>query len=566
MFSSCSPKRFSRGTLTRDCWRFASCFSSSLALVPRPTLYAVLLIALTLTSADQAAFALGPSSPEVQKLVNTGIDYLENKAIETRLGGRCLIALAMLKTDRPDSKWVADAEAACVRVARNKENFDVYSNGLAIIFLCELNPRKYEELIKFYLGALKRRQKPHGGWGYDRTHTTGDTSQTQYASLSYWDAHRNGIGVDRDSAIKMADWLIATQDPSGAWGYQGELAKNGKRVSQTKITCSMVSAAMGSALISADLFGQLQPEKPEKEQAEPVGYVPEGLRLPGQKAEPKRKIVPMSSSGLDRDGLFKAIQEGDDWMQKNYKVRIGHYENYYLYALERYKSFYELLEGNSSDDPQWYRDGYEYLKETIREDGSWDSGCLPANDTAFSILFLMRSTQRMLRKNIGEGQMFSGRGAPKKLATAKLSRGQVVVKQTSAAVGDLLSMIDEGKNDQLEALANDPTALLVGKVEDADTRRLAQVARSGEPRARLLAVRALARTGDLDHVPTLVYALTDPDKQVVLQSRDGLRFISRRFEGFGLADDFTDSQRYEVIDKWKAWYQKLRPDAVISLE
>lgn len=522
-----------------------------------------LAIAFSVTS---PALALSPSSPEVQELVAKGIDYLENKAKETRLGGQCLIALAMMKSDRPESKWVAKAEAACIAASRGGEKFDVYSNGLAIIFLCELSPNKYKDLIKFYMGALKRRQKPHGGWGYDRTHTTGDTSQTQYGSLSYWEAHHAGILVDRESATKLGDWLISTQDPSGGWGYQGELAEGGSRVKQSKITCSMVSAAMGSCLITADLFGLLQEETTTPE-TESASFVPSGLRLPGQPAiQKKEKLPPLRSADFNKQGLFKAIQDGDDWMKKNYKVDVGRYVCYYLYALERYKSFYELLEGNSPEDPKWYRDGFEFLKENQAADGSWSEGCDRGPDTAFSILFLLRSTQRMLRKNLGEGQMFSGRGAPKKLATAKLSRGQVVVKQTSAAVGDLLSLLDEGKNEQLDALANDPAALMVGKVEDADTRRLAQVARSGEPTARVLAVRALARTGSLNHVPTLIYALTDPDPRVVLQARDGLRFISRRFDGFGLPNDYSDAQRYEVIDKWKEWYQKLQPNAVISLE
>ena len=75
---------------------------------------------------------------------------------------------------------------------------DVYSNGLAVIFLCELAPHKYAREIEWYLDRLKKRQKDHGGWGYNEL-PTGDTSQTQYGTLSYWEANRRGFSVDGTS-------------------------------------------------------------------------------------------------------------------------------------------------------------------------------------------------------------------------------------------------------------------------------------------------------------------------------------------------------------------------------
>jgi hypothetical protein len=80
----------------------------------------------------------------------------------------------------------------------------------------------------------------------------------------------------------------------------------------------------------------------------------------------------------------------------------------------------------------------------------------------------------------------------------------------------------------------------------------------------MLSVRALGRTGNLDYVPTLLYALTDPDRRVVLEARNELRFISRNFDGIGPPDNFTDEQRYEAIEAWKKWYLSIRPGAVLE--
>jgi HEAT repeat protein len=106
--------------------------------------------------------------------------------------------------------------------------------------------------------------------------------------------------------------------------------------------------------------------------------------------------------------------------------------------------------------------------------------------------------------------------------------------------------------------------LVVDKVDEQSARRLQQLVRGGEPEVRLLAVRALGRSGNLDYAPSLLYALTDPDPRVVLAARDGLRFVSRDFDGFGPPDNYTEQQRFEALDSWKKWYLSLRPDAILE--
>jgi hypothetical protein len=65
----------------------------------------------------------------------------------------------------------------------------------------------------------------------------------------------------------------------------------------------------------------------------------------------------------------------------------------------------------------------------------------------------------------------------------------------------------------------------------------------------------------VNHAPILIFALTDPDKRVVREARDGLRSISRNFEGFGPPDNFDKDEQGRAVERWKAWYQTIRPDA-----
>ncbi len=77
----------------------------------------------------------------------------------------------------------------------------------------------------------------------------------------------------------------------------------------------------------------------------------------------------------------------------------------------------------------------------------------------------------------------------------------------------------------------------------------------------MVGVEALARTRSLDNVPTLIYALSDPDPRVAVAARDGLRFTSRKFDGFGLSDNPDAGEAAAVTEKWKQWYLSLRPNA-----
>ncbi|NLZ01372.1 MAG: hypothetical protein GXY25_12635, partial [Pirellulaceae bacterium] len=55
--------------------------------------------------------------------------------------------------------------------------------------------------------------------------------------------------------------------------------------------------------------------------------------------------------------------------------------------------------------------------------------------------------------------------------------------------------------------------------------------------------------------------MSDPERDIVLAARDGLRRISRKTHGFQMPDDFDEGDRRSAIDQWKRWYLAIRPDA-----
>ncbi|QDS99497.1 hypothetical protein [Adhaeretor mobilis] len=511
--------------------------------------------------------AVTPESPEVRELIEKGLGYLESHS-DDRLGGKCIIALAFHKGDRPDThSAIASAVSACEdEVASQKSANYIYSKALAVILLAELDYAKHSGLIGKYVAMMADHQKAHGGFSYQGL-KRGDTSQTQYAALAYWEILRNGKRPTVSSVEQCANWCMRTQDPSGAWAYQGNDPGSFDLQEQRNVTPCMLAAGLSSVMICGNMLGDLKPGEAGAVESIQEELPPELRPV----KDPNEKTIPtlQGSGAVDRSRLLASMALGRKWMDKNFSIDNGGGNSlYYLYSLERYKSFDEYLLGDTPPEPEWYNKGYEFLKETQNEDGSWESEghSNPPCSTAFAVLFLLRSTQRSLHK-MGEGTLIGGRGLPTDLSKASFSKsGKLVVKQKPTAVDDLLGMLNNDEDGSaLDALIDNPAALVVTDISPKESRRLEQVIHSGPPPARLLAVRALSRLRSLDYAPTLIYALTDPDPRIAREARTGLRSVSRKFEGFGMPDNFTEkddqAKKFEAIDKWKNWYTTVRPDA-----
>jgi hypothetical protein len=528
---------------------------------------AVIIAGLLLVAVcPSPASALNPESPEVKKIIAKATKFLKN-ASDERLGGKCLIAMAFDKLGhKQDHPKIAEAIKACKAVcqADAKEiKEDIYSTGLAIVLLCELDASQFRPEIEKLLASLEHRQKSHGGWGYPAgsTHAgTGDTSMTQYGVLATWMAYRNGVEVSPESVEKVCNWLLRTQDPSGGFGYQGNDPGDGNynRVTQSEVRNSLTAAGAGSLYICADMLNLKTINDAERLARE----LPPALVLVEDRTAKARRP---STDRVPAKMLTRALTDANAWMTKNFTVDQGTWNLYHLYAVERYYSFRELAENIKDDDPKWYNAIVAHLEKTQSGQGSWNASSGEAVDTAFGVLVLLRSTKVAIQKSLkrfGDGQLSGGRGLPSDPRAVTLKHGKIVGAAVAAEIDDLVAVLETGEGSSYEYLTGNPEEI---KLSDDPAKRKDQVLRlrrlatAGPFESRLTAVKLLGRSRDFDSVPVLIFALSDPDARVVREAEAALRFIARRFGPSTMPAKATPEQKKQVIDAWTRWYASVRP-------
>ena len=526
---------------------------------------AAVCLAITLafappTDLSAAGGKYTPESPEVEAAVQRAIKFLQQDKLETRLGGKALMGLALVKAgvDHKDAKIKEAADELANAVATGKgleEDNIVYTLGLSIIFLTQLDPQEHAAQIQHLLDRLLKCQKPHGGWGY-LARPMGDTSMTQYGVLSMWEASRAGFAVPDEAWERVCNWLLRTQDPSGAFGYQGVDPENYERVAQTGVRHSLAAAGSGSLYICQDHLGL-------GERQSQRGAAPASMR----RVEQRGIITRRRSANVESQRLAAAQQLGNSWFEANYTINPpAGYTYYYMYALERYQSFREAMGGPPEKKP-WYDDGATYLLENQQSDGGWVGECGKSCDTAFGILFLVRSTRKSLIRAglLGDGALLAGRGLPRDGDLVQTQGGEVVAKPLVGPAEHLLTLMEDADNPEYLSAVEGFAEL--AREADEETlnkhaRRLRELAGSPRPEARVTAVRALGRTRDITQVPTLIYALSDPEGEVVQAAVEALRYLSRKPPNSPGTVITDDGSRRAAIEFWKGWYRTLRPDVV----
>ncbi|MEM6470151.1 MAG: hypothetical protein AAF802_11400 [Planctomycetota bacterium] len=538
----------------------------------------ILLVAITLSFAlteDARGQGYTPDHPEVVEMVDRGLLFLENAQFRSP-GEQLICAYAHFKVLHDESapiviNGIQNAKAFAARAEQRYStmppggnNKFIYEAAVAVLFLCEISPTRYRPELTTLKRFFDDAQMAIGSYTYPGVEE-GDVSQTQYAILAIWTLDRYGFRLDYNRVGKITDWLLRVQDRDGPWPYHGFLPPGNTLIQQKKeVSLSMALAGAGSLLIGGDAMGAWGATR-GGEAASALG-LPKAIKLfiPDENAERRRKAK------LPKEKVFQAVERMERWREGHAEKKesgLGWYF-YMMYTMERYESFLEIARGDEvSASPPWYNEGVRKLKGyQDSASGGWRyrAETEPGVSTAFAILFLIRSTQRSLGTAIGAATI-GGKGFEGNVSDAQLVNGQAVVKSPAQSVAGMLDLLEKDGADDLDgkALANS-TKLSDNPVERAaQLDRLERLVRGSQSwQARRVAAKVLGTSDELRVVPALIYALSDPDTSVRLYARDGLRFISRKFEGYEMPDKPNNQQVRDAQRAWRAWFLTMKPGYV----
>jgi hypothetical protein len=501
------------------------------------------------------SFFSPPAVAQQEAAVNAGVAYLK-KQTGRPPGQAAMIALALMKAEVPHNDPTVQACLSAIR-----ERFGSggsYSPGLgngpgtyeaaaSIMALTTEDPEMNRSLIATVASYIAGRQNGNGSWDYTGR-SAGDTSISQYAVLGLWEAE--SIGVDIEPAIwdRAASWYMSVQSSAGSWNYHRDEAGQPE-------TCAMTAAGIGSLLICQRQLERYRTTRRDNSSL-----------LTPLVSDAKRDNFKPSTSATQIDA---AIKRGMSWLSANFAPSnpnlAGQTPYYMLYGVERIGA---LAEKATLGKVDWYAKGRDFIRSTQTSDGSWHAQHGVDMNTAWAVLFLVKSTAKTIHKinirKLGAGTLLGGRELPKDLSSLTVAGGRVVSRPMNGAIEGMLAVLEDPRAEAADAAVagmvdryykEGPAALRPFKV------RFRKMLTDKDVGVRGVAAWALAHTGDLDVIPRLIDVLVTPneDEEVVGSARMGLMLLSRKVEGYGPPSPSTAEQRKAAAQKWREWFEAIRP-------
>jgi hypothetical protein len=509
------------------------------------------------------ALALGtgastPARAAAEPAVQKGVAFLRGSAARQGVGESAMVALALIKAEAlPGDATVATCIEKIRKRFANGSSYqperthgEVYEAAVVAMALSNLDGDIHGPEIQLVASYLVSKQNANGSWDYSNR-SQGDTSITQYAILGLWEAESAGAQVPPDTWDRAASWLLSSQASGGSWNYHRD---EGETYPET---ISMTAAGVGSLLICQRQLARFR-RGGDGVNKFLVALVPEG--------SPGRYTVKTANAKIEQ-----AARNGAGWLGSKFDLSksglaiFGQSVYYGLYGIERVGA---LADKDTLGKVDWFTRGRNYLLASQQGDGSWTYALQsPEMNTAWAILFLTRSTAKTIRKieikRLSAGTLVGNRGLPRDLSTMSVAGGRVVSRPMSGAVEGMIAVLEDTR-----AVDNADAAVagLAAKYETEGPAvlkphkdRFRKMITDNDPGVRQVAAWALARLGDLDVVPILIGALTDPDDRVVDTARLGLQMLSRKIDGLGPPPGATPEQRKEAAQKWREWYDAIRP-------
>ena len=499
----------------------------------------------------------GPARAQQEPAVARGLEFLRGHTANQQVGETAMIALALIKADVPKGDPVL---AACVAKIlkrftssgydpERKGGHDVYEAAVVAMVLANMESEEYRSPMSLVATYLLGRQNANGSWDYtNRTGpTNGDTSISQYAILGLWECENAGVDVPPAVWDKAAAWYLKVQASGGSWNYHRDQPEFSE-------TMSMTAAGVGSLLICKRQLERFRQSK--------RGFTSLLTTLtPESSSQSYEVTTPMAQ-------INQAVTRGMGWLGANFSTSngaiIGQSVYYALYGVERIGA---LAERQMIGRLDWFEKGRSFLRSSQKSDGSWQYS-LQTNEmnTVWAMLFLTKSTaksiKRVVNRKLGAGTLVGGRELPKDLTAMTVAGGKIMTRPMNGAVEGMIAVMEDPR-------AQSADTAVAGLIERYHREgpevlrpfkdRFFKLLTERDPGLRQVAAWALSRTGDLDVVPALADALTDPEENVVVSARLGLQLLSRKIDGLGPPSPSTPEERLEASQRWRTWYDSIRP-------
>ena len=546
------------------------------------------LALLVLTGLGSVASAFAPLNldPRVVPPLQKAISFLESQKEKLGGGAKSLAALALFKAGKPVTHPIVatlleDIEERCqsgeYRPHSQKEG--VYECGVELMLLQATEDGKYFPQIEAATQYLIKTQRADGSWTYPGN-AVGDTSMSQYGILGFWAAELAGVDVPLDVWNRAIGWHVKTQMPDGGFSYHPG-TRDGLEGGVS--THNLTNAGLGSLFVARM---NLYPDKPrfgasgksKNSKATKKFGVLEGIKredAPQSLSEERAALQnPVSLAQIDN-----AIRRSMGWANNHFVLETPAVSKmYYYYTLERIGAFANTKTIGGQD---WFTVCLNHLKKKQEANGSWKTFSGPANGTSFGILFMIKSTGKILKETVGGGLLTGGRGLPDDLAGADVTNGGVKEKRKiEGPLDELLTELSKLDPDSI----GDAQAAIVEKVQLGNREeligeldRIRSLIKHPNAEIRRTAAWALGRSGNLKDANLLISALQDNNVDVLVEAYNSLSYLSRKIDGVGLSPNPFDelgeepSQaekdsavaiwRKQAIARWSVWYLRIRPYA-----
>ncbi|MDA0806408.1 MAG: HEAT repeat domain-containing protein [Planctomycetota bacterium] len=550
----------------------------------RPPVLMSVLIAGWISSLVNAADP--PTDPRVKGPVAKAVRLIKQEYSRQNAGYKTLAAYALAKAGEPvTSAEIIEAIAAIKQKTHDDgsyhpvdHHYAIYEAGTDLMFLADVHGEENWDAIEIIGNYIVKEQHGPGFWTYPGE-KIGDTSQTQYAMLGLWAAARVGYDTPMDAWNRSARWLAATQLKDGGFTYKPGTSEG---LDGGRSNPNMTNAGAGCLLI-ARLY--LYPDKPawgskEKDESQPkkafgvleAAKPAAGGGTPAQQRAELDNVIPLSA-------LDDSIRRGLGWIAgRSTSESSSAFRNYFYYTLERVAA---LANTEPFGSNKWFDESLKSLVSKQLPSGGWTERLSEPASAALAILFMTRSTDKILKEMVGSGLLTGGRGLPSDLTNADVSGG--AIKEKRKIEGPLDELLTELSALNPDSIADAQAAIVekvqVGNREEllGEMDRIRDLIAHPDPELRRTAVWALGRSGDLKDANLLISALSDNNVDVLTEAYNSLSYLSRKIDGVGMdpspfaglsefptqpeKDAAMVAWRKEALKRWGAWYLRIRPYA-----